>query len=53
MVAFVIRLTVASLESGVNEQRLKEAFLDELIPQWHLQAREVVAADVELRKQSS
>lgn len=46
--AFVIRFRAASLESGVSEDKPKEAFLDALEPQWQLQARAVVVSNADL-----
>lgn len=38
ILVFVIRFSGVALELGVDESRLKEAFVDALLPQWQLQA---------------
>lgn len=48
VVAFVIRFRAASLESGAGEERLKEAFMDALVPQWQLQASPLLTGNTEL-----
>lgn len=41
--AFVIKFRGAALESGVEERRLKEAFVDALLSHWQMQARSLLA----------
>lgn len=46
--AFVIQFTTSSFESGVAEEREREAFLDAHTPQWHLQARALVDTNLDM-----
>lgn len=41
--ALIIQFKGVALESGVEEDKLKEAFVDALLPHWQFQARDLLA----------
>lgn len=48
ILAFVTRFRGATLESGVEESKLKEAFVDALLYHWQMQARLLLAATLRM-----